>query len=136
MLIQEVTTIRTEDFPTQREWISKLLFPLNQFLLSAVTAVNGNITHGDNIPCVTANFVFVYGSESDFPRTFKYSLPSRPVEARICSATENGTPVVLGMAWYYDQNQVFVTKIVKFTSEGTSTLTRGATYNIVVRALP
>lgn len=136
MLIGSITTLRSEDFPTQREWIGKLLFPINQFLLSATSAINGNITFGENIPCQTQALSFSYGGESNFPMSFKWSLAPKPVELRVCSAYEDGIPIIALVSWSYSEPQVSVAEILKLTSSGVSVLSVGSQYNLVLRGQP
>lgn len=136
MLIQSLTTLRSEDFPKQRDWIGGLLFPINQFLLSATSAINGNITLGDNIPCQTQTFAFTYGGDSDFPKSFLWKLSSKPIELRVCQATEDADPVALVPAWNYNNGQVVVDHFVKLTASGVSSLVAGSDYNIVLRGQP
>lgn len=136
MLIPLITTLRTEDFKGQEEWITKLLFPLNQLFTSAVSAINGNLTFGDNVPCQTQTLSFVSTGTSDFPKTFKWNYQTRPVELRVCSATENGTAVALIPAWSYANAQVTLTGFFKVSSTNTSALTSGATYSVVLRVQP
>lgn len=136
MLIPSLTTIRVEDFPTQKEWIGSLLLPLNQFLLSAISAINGNVTFGDNIPCQTQSLLFSYGAETDFPKTFKWNLPNKPVEIRVCSATENDLPIGIVAVWAYANGQVSITSLVKVSTSGAAALVRNSRYNIVLRGQP
>lgn len=136
MLIPSITTIRTEDFPEQKGWISRLLLPINQFLLSVTTAINGNITFGDNIPCQTQTLAFVYGAATDFPKTFAYRIVNKPVELRVCAATENGVAVAIGINWSFSNGNVSISDFFKISSAGVSELTVGASYNIVLRGLP
>lgn len=136
MLIPSITTIRTEDFPDQKNWISRLLLPINQFLLSVTSAINGNITFGDNIPGQTQTLSFVYGASTDFPKTFAYRVVTRPVELRLCSATENGVPICVGFAWSFGNGTVSISNIFKLSSAGASELTPGASYTIILRGQP
>ncbi len=137
-LIPALTALRTEDFdPEQRKWIGKLLFPLNQFLTSATNAINGNITYGDNIPCQTQVLNFVYGGESDLPKSFLWRLTAgKPIELRVAQALEDGVPCVIGIAWNYANSQVSVSSMVKLTTSGASALTVGSTYIVTLRGQP
>jgi hypothetical protein len=133
--IPAISNLRTEDFPGQEKWISRLFFPLNQFLETVTNAINGNITHGDNIPCQTQQLLFVYGAITDFPKIFKWTLPVAPVEIRVCSATENGTAIAMAVAWSYSAGTVTISQLLKLTSTGVVPMTSGATYNVVLRGL-
>lgn len=136
ILIPTLTTLRSEDFAKQRDWIGGLLFPINQFLLSATSAINGNITFGDNIPCQTQTFTFTYGGASDFPKSFLWKLASKPVELRVCQASEDANPIALVPAWNYNNGQVVVDHFVKLSVDGVSSLVTGSDYNIVLRGQP
>lgn len=136
MLLPVISTIRTEDFPKEQQaWIPKLLFPLNQFLLSAISAINGNLAFGDNIPCQTITLNFTYGSAADFPKIAKWNYSSTPVELRVCSATEGGSPIAVVPAWSYSNGTISIANLYKITSAGVVALTSGTTYNIVLRGL-
>lgn len=137
MIIPSLTTIRVEDFPQpEQKWIGRLLFPLNQFLLSATTAINGNITFGDNVPSQTQVFNFVYGSSKDFPKVFAWTLANAPLEMRLASITENASAIAAVISWSYSNGLVSLASVVKLTTTGTSALTVGSTYNIVLRGNP
>jgi hypothetical protein len=136
MIIAQIPTLRTEDFPTQKEWISRLLFPLNQFISAAATAVNGNVTFGDNVPGQTTTLKFTYGGTTDFPKAFKWNLVVKPIELRVCQATENDVAVALVAAWSYSQSLVSVSNLFKLSTAGVVGLTQGASYNITLRAQP
>ena len=75
MRIPSLLSLRVEDFPSQKEWIDKLLFPLNQFIQATVTSINGNITFGDNIAAQTTTLSFVYSGASDFPKSIAWTFP-------------------------------------------------------------
>lgn len=144
MLIPANSSLRTEDFPSEQSWISKLLFPLNSFLISVTTALNGNITFGDNIPCQTIQLQFTYNGASDFPKQAKWSISqnqigatiSPPIEVRVCSATEDGNAIALVPAWSYANGQISFAYFTKFTSSGVSALNVGSKYNIILRGQP
>lgn len=135
-LIPSLTTLRVEDFPSQQEWIGKLLLPINQFLLAATTSINGGITFGDNIPCQTQTLNFTYGGASDFPKTFLWKITSAPIELRVCSATENGVPVAMVPAWSYTNSQVTIAGLILLKSTGVTALKAGAVYNVILRGNP
>lgn len=135
-VIGSVTTLRSEDFPDQQSWIGKLLFPLNQSLTAITGALNGNITYGENIPCLTSVLKFTYGSQSDYPKLLKWSLMSTPIELRVCSAFEELTAIAIVPVWYYANGQIYITNILKLSSTGVSTLTAGSDYLITLRAQP
>lgn len=145
MLIPTISTLRTEDFPSEQKWISKLLFPINQFLLSATTALNGNITLTDNIPCQTITLNFT-ASGNDFPKMQKWIISQNnpnpnapipnPVEVRVCSATENGAGIAVLVPWSFSNGLITFPYIVKVTTAGMVGLTTGASYNIVLRGQP
>lgn len=137
MQLGSISTLRTEDFPSEQSWINGLFFPLNQFLSSVTSAFNGNITLGDNIPCQTISLRFMYGGASDFPKSIKFSVPNTsPVELRVCSATEDSAAIGIIPVWSYANGQISIASLVKVSTSGVSSLTVGSTYNIVMRAQP
>ena|SRR5258708_488200 len=145
MLVPSISNLRTEDFPSEKSWISKLLGPINQFLNSASTALNGNITFSDNIPCQLIKLNFLSGG-ADFPKIIKWDIAQNnpnpnatlaaPVEVRVCSATENGIGIAVVMAWSFANGTITFPYIVKLTASGVVGLTAGARYNIVLRGQP
>jgi hypothetical protein len=135
MLIQNQNTVRTEDFENQQGWIDKLLFPLNQFILSTINAVNGNITFGDNIPCQTQTLTFTYAATSDFPKTFAWKYKSRPIELRVCQAAENGVSIALIPIWSYGNGTITISNLLKLTTAGVVALTAGSQYVVTLRVL-
>lgn len=140
-LIPTFTTLKVEDFPDQRSWIGKLFFPLNNFVLGAISAVNGNLLLGQNIPCQTKTLSFTWNGQSQLPVSFAYTLPSTltPVELRICSAFENSKAITLLCSWSYANSQVSLTnlwKVVDGTTPQVSRLTVGNTYTFTVRLQP
>lgn len=144
MLINSNLQLRSEDFPSEQSWISKLLLPLNSFLQSATIAINGNLVYGDNLPCQTITLSFVYGSSADFPKKIAWSVGqssgnsqlSPPVELRVCSATESGTAIAVVMAWSYSNGSISISQISKVTTSGITALVVGKTYKIVLRGQP
>lgn len=137
MLIPTTTTLRTEDFISQKDWIPQLLLPLNQFLLGTSSAVNGNLTFGDNIPCQTQTLEFTYGGASDFPKTFKWNLTDKPVELRLCQALENGVGIsLIPLAWGYADSKISLQTFYKVSNGAITNLTVGASYKVTVRGQP
>lgn len=144
MQLPAISGIRTEDFPSEQKWIAKLLQPLNQFLLSATNAINGNITYTDNIPCQLIKMNFTYRTTADFPMIIKWNIAQNnsnasltpPTEVRVCSATENGTAIAIVPAWNYSNGIINFTYFTKLTSSGVTGLTAGSKYNIILRGQP
>ena len=143
MQLPVISGIRVEDFPSQKDWMPKLLGPLNQFLLSATNAINGNLTLTDNIPCQTITLIFT-ANGSDFPKNISWSINQNnnnasltpPVELRVCSATENGSAIAVVPAWSYANGTITISYITKLTRSAASALTVGAVYKIILRGQP
>ena len=134
-LIESITTLRVEDFPSEKEWIGKLLGPMNTFLLDSTSAINGNIEMGVNVPCQTQTLNFTYGSNS-LPIQFKWKLPNKPVELRVAQCTEAGSAIAVVIAWSFANSLVSVESIVKLSDNGASSLTSGSVYNLILRGQP
>lgn len=134
-LIPSSTTLRVEDFPEQKEWIGKLFLPINTLITAFTSAINGNITYGDNIPSVTQALEFVYGGPTDYPKKFRWTLPVKPVEVRVAQAFEDNTPVAVVCAWSYADNQISITEFVRLSSFGAQELVERSNYKIIVRAV-
>lgn len=129
-------TIRTQDFPVkEQEWIGRLLTPLNSFMTSVVSVINGNLEFGVNQVGITTELEITAGNAS-FPRTIAYGLSRNAQELRVAQALKNGSPVILAIAWRQEGTSIVLTSAVEISSAGANALTIGARYNIRVRVQP
>lgn len=71
--------ILLEDVPEEdRDWMSKIVIPINQFVSAAVAALTKDLTFGENFRCQIKELTFVNNAAS-FPLKFQYTLSSRPI---------------------------------------------------------
>lgn len=130
--IFQVTTIRTEDFPSeQRQWMPRLLTPINLFITNVTQLLNGRVQFVDNIPARDVNLSFSYAGR---PQRFRWDLPLQPNILWVGRAFENGALIPLCSTWNYDADSDNV--IVDFFKLTGATLTQGAQYRIFVRVVP
>lgn len=127
-----------EDFPEQKQWIRKLIGPLNTFMQAVSFALNGGLTFEQNITGQRQLLDFTYNGTSSLPVKFTWKKSGVPQALQVVSATENlKTPVALIVAWSYtEQGQISVSDIIKFSSGAASTLTTGARYQIRIEVRP
>lgn len=130
--IPPLTTLRTEDYPSEeRAWLPRLFLPLNQFLTAVTNCLNGRVDFGANIPAVTQQLSFVYdGMERRIP----WGLPLQPAIVWTGQAYEFDEAISVSPLWSYDSS----TKIVSlsFLRSAGSELTVGNSYKILVRIVP
>lgn len=100
-----------EDFPDQKEWIGKLLQPLNQFMESTAASINKSLTVQDNIDQQYVE-VSITGNASS---TFKATTKNRPSGVSVINVvTVSGTAPTAAVQpiWEY----VPATNSIKVTS--------------------
>lgn len=112
MEVRTTTSLKAEDYPTERGWIGSLFASLNPFFSDVGRALNQNLTFGENIAAATTTLSFSYtGTASDFPKRMPYSYGVAPREVRVLSLTENGVRRIALINWTFSQ-QVLVTDLV------------------------
>lgn len=119
-----------EDFATQKDWIGKLFLPLNSILTQLATAMNAQVTFGDNIPTFTKT---LSGSTLTLPQRFQFTGSYTPVEMRVAQATKDGTPVTMVGAWSISGDTITVSELYEVTASGNVPIASGSKYNIVLR---
>lgn len=143
--IRATQKLIVEDFPDQKDWIGKLIEPVNSFITRVLGEVNGNLEFGENVPGVEKEFDFSYVSDStSFPQVFRWELGKKPGALVVVSALENTPasnrnfiPVIVAVSWNFNaQNEVELSSAVKITSAGVTTLVAGNRYKIKVRVGP
>lgn len=73
------TKLLLEDVPEEnRDWMSRIIIPLNQFISSAVAALTSDLTFTENIRCQIKEITFTNNAAS-FPLSFKSTLKYRPL---------------------------------------------------------
>lgn len=130
--IKSTQLLVVEDFPGQKDWIQKLLGPLNRFITEVVASINGSVDEE-----VEKEFDFVYHA-SVFPVGFKWRQAAKPVSLQVLQMLEDGSPIIGLVSWGYTADGlVNLTSAVKFTSvPAVAALTVGSRYKIKVRVTP
>jgi len=135
--IPPVNRITLEDFSTeQRAWIGKLITPINTFFQQVTSALNGQLTFGENISGQSREMEFVFVSASDYPK-FKHSLAVRPNSFQIVNAFENADSVIFLGAFGLEQGDIVALKSAAVVKNGAiSALAIGAKYKFLLRISP
>lgn len=133
MIIPSSPQLRSEDFDqTVQPWIGRLLSPLNTFITSVTTAINGRLTFVENVLGQEKLLSFTYASNT-LPLKFMVSFSGTVKSLQIVAATEDGSPVAVVPAWSVSGTTVSITDLVKLSSGAASTLQVGSKYNLTVR---
>lgn len=130
------STLRVEDYAAEyrKTLLPRLFQTLNLLFTQILSAVNGNIEFGPNIPAqdnvVEFNFAGVIP-------TFKWNLNRPPKMVLVGRALEDGFPVIVATAFSYDSSNglISLTTLVKLAPTGVSALRTGSNYKISIRTL-
>lgn len=128
--ISPFSSLRLEDFPSQREWIDTLFLPLNNVLSQLTQALNGQITVGDNIPAFTKT---LSGSNLTLPQTFQLTEKFVPTQMVVAQAIKTGSPIAMIGAWSISGDTITVNKLYEISESGNIPLASGPKYAIVLR---
>lgn len=133
MKLNQLPNLRTEDFPSEQSWISKLFTQLNPFIQSVNLVLDNNIDYSTNIKSITRDYTITTFQSFSFQWTF---TDSQPIDLRIVQAYKGTqlTPTILLPAWSYDATNrvVTVSQLVEVTSAGVAALS--GRYQFKVRA--
>ena len=130
--IPPLTTLRTEDYPSeQREWLPRLFLPLNAFLTAVTNTLNGRVDFGLNIPAVTQQLSFVYDT---VPQKILWPYPAPPAVLWLGQCYENGIAFAAKEIWSYDSSTRLIS--ANFVKLDGSSLTTGLSYKILIRVVP
>ncbi len=130
------STLRDEDFPTERSWIGSLFFILNPFLTATVAAINGGLVFNENLTGHEQALDFVWSGDSNLPLTFTPKMRGKTRDLKICQALQNGSPIIFLAAWDLGETGVQITKVAQVVAGELSSLTVGSRYQIRVRVTP
>ena len=125
--LPQIRRLLVEDFLEQKDWISKLFIPLNNFMDGTFTALNRGVTLRQNmaadIKVVTLNRV---PTATDYA-SVAWNLPQPPISLHVgrIARTDN-TAVVLAAAvqvqWEYDTRKgLRLTNLIGLTPTSTAT---------------
>lgn len=139
MRVKTTQRLRVEDFPDQKDWIGKLVSPLNDFLTQAIKILNDGLQFTDNF--IGKEHVFDFEYQSDvlsFPTGFLWTIAANPKALSVVAATEDDDPVNVAVSWQFtDLRQVELVHVVRFTTApAVAALAVGSRYKIRVRVTP
>lgn len=137
--IKATQLLRLEDFPEQKDWIGKLVGPVNDFFRQTIGLVNDGLTFPDNFVGVDRVISFIYTSDAvSLPQAFDWPLKVSPGALQVVSATENGSPFIPLVAWQFTAaGAVSLSRIVRITTApAVAALSATAKYVLRVRVTP
>src|SRR5258706_6029930 len=127
MKLSIIPSLNRQDFQEAPQWISKLIYPLNQFMTTVNQVLTNQITLQDNISCVVKQFSIVGGTlDTDNIFSFPLVLGRQIAElsAYCTNADGNYTPIYPQISWNFINNQIVI--------NGIKELTTGKKYNFTV----
>jgi hypothetical protein len=122
-LINNLVTLRTEDFPGQQEWIPKLFNQLNPLIQSLGVVINGSIDFTSNIRSVTKDYTLTTFQEIKFQWPYK-DYPPQDLRVTQAAKGTQQTPTILLPSWKYNaaNAEITVTSLLEATSSGVGSL--------------
>jgi hypothetical protein len=125
-----IRRIMREDFRDAPAWLDRLIYPLNLFLDSVYTALNKNLTFGDNIRAQIKTYQLTAGvASTNNAFTFTTTL-ARPQGVILLSVIQQGstyvplTEAVSIPSWRSSDGVVYIDSVTG--------LTAGQLYNVTV----
>lgn len=118
--------LQRSDFPEAPNWISKLLYPLQLFMTTVVSALTNQLTYQDNFSCVINQLTFVAAATDDKNNfSFLWPFSRQPIEFTIHATRTDGTypPIYPVVSWNLVNGSILV--------NGIQGLTTGVSYQIV-----
>lgn len=104
-----IKRLRKEDFPDQA-WIDKLLYPLNQFMESISSALNGNITLPENTRAVIRE-IDVNLTSGSYPIKIAWTKNVQPTDLIITRIIGGTQTAAVGASWNFADGVVQITEI-------------------------
>jgi hypothetical protein len=137
MKLPVVRYFRVEDFPSEKDWISRLLGSLNSFLNYTYLALNRGLVFSDNFTGQEVEIDFTYQTTADFPMYFQVSTSVQLRAMQVAQALEGGSPIVANVAWdVTSDNRLRIFTVTKIVSGALGALTAGTRYQIRLRFTP
>lgn len=101
--IPRLKRIVTEDFPSEKSWIGKLLSPLNDFMESVTAALSKRLTFGENMACQIFELTF----DGRFPAKVSWNAQGRPLGVLLLEVRRksDGAPPAgaVSLPWTFNQ---------------------------------
>ena len=122
-----ISQLSRQDFPDAPAWISKLLYPIQLFMTSVISALTNKLTLQDNMACVIQKFSIVAdATDTKNTYSFPFLTNSSPVELTYSCTNADGTytAVYPQLSWNYINGNIVI--------NGIKGLTAGKKYNFTV----
>jgi hypothetical protein len=109
-----IKRIIAEDFPDQKSWIAKLIWPLNQFMESVVSSLNKRLTFSENFAAQIKTFA-VSGAQN-MTRVGFQSTIGKPLAVFVAAVTDGGSPARVVRApvhvdWSYSEGTIYINNV-------------------------
>lgn len=133
MKLSNLPNLRTEDFPGEQAWISKLFIQLNPFFQSINQVLDSNIDFSVNIKSVTRTYDITTFAPFSFSWPFS---DGTPIDLRVIKAVKGSvqTPTILVAAWQYDATNKLITVSRMSEINATSVGELSGRYQFSIRA--
>lgn len=109
-----------EDFQ-EVSWIEKLLQPLNQFMTLVYSALNANLTLGENMRAQIKELSITTDGSGDATASFAWGLTSIPTDLWVSRVVSVGTAptAAVSVDWSYDGQAINITQFHGLASSST-----------------
>lgn len=118
-----VRRLLREDLKDAPEWIDRLIQPINLFFESVYSALNRNLTLGDNVTAQIKNFTITAGAAAtDNTFSFLFSIATKPRGVLVISCVQDEpvytplTGAVTVPSWRVNGDQVVIESITGLTN--------------------
>lgn len=127
MKLPIIPSLNRQDFQEAPQWVSKLIYPLNQFMAAVNQVLTNQITLQDNLSCVVKQFQIVGGAlDTDNTFSFPITLGRQVAELNAYCTNADGsyTPVYPQVSFNYINGNIVI--------NGIKGLTNGTKYNFTI----
>lgn len=118
--------IQRTDFPEAPNWISKLLYPLQLFMTTVISALTNQLTIQENFSCAINQLTYIAAATDDLNNfSFIWPYTRQPITLTMHITRTDGTypPIYPVVSWNLINGNIFV--------NGIQGLTPGISYNFV-----
>lgn len=136
--IKTTTLLKIEDVPSDlRQWMGKIIQPINDFLNQATKIINDGLVFPDNFIGKDILFSFKFQTGQTLPLKYNWPLKTRPNALQVVAAYENDAPIICLVAWQQAvDGSIQLTDVKKISGTSVSALTDTNSYVIRVRVTP
>lgn len=137
MKLPVISRLRVDEFPDQKDWISRLFGPLNSFLEYTYLALTNGLTFYDNFTGFESTIDFTYQGASDFPLYLANPRKFIPKALQVAQGRDNGTATILLFAWEpTDDGRIRILEMNVVSAGATAAPTVGQRYQATLRFTP